>query len=43
MTAYAIPEVTRVRILLTERSITALSPWRLPRTIAWEDVACCVT
>ncbi len=36
--AYAIPEVTRVRVLLTDRSITSLSPWRLPLTIAWEDV-----
>jgi hypothetical protein len=39
VTAYAIPEVAWVRILLTDRSITGRSPWRLPRTIAWEDVA----
>jgi hypothetical protein len=39
VTAYAIPELTCLRILLTDRSITARSPWRLPRTIDWEDVS----
>lgn len=38
MAAYAIPEVTWVRILLSDRSITARSPWRLPTMVAWEDV-----
>lgn len=38
MGACLILDSTYTRVLLSDRSITALVPWRNPRTIAWEDV-----